>query len=106
MELDEITMKVFGEIASSEDPNIDVEIDYPSKYPDKMMPILDMKMKINSKNEVVHAFFRKPFCTMSSLLGCWLTMASASGQGVTDFRGARRGEPITHRQALSPSMSP
>ena len=60
MELDEITMKVFGEIASSVDPNIDVEIDYPSKYPDKMMPILDMKMTINSKNEVVHAFFRKP----------------------------------------------
>ena len=47
-------------ICSSIDPNIDVEVDYPSKYPDKMMSILDMKMKINSKNEVVHAFFRKP----------------------------------------------
>ena len=59
-EVDEITMKVFGEIANSVDPSIDIEIDYPSKYPDKMMPILDMKMATNNQNQVVHCFYRKP----------------------------------------------
>ena len=59
-EVDEITMKVFGEIANSVDPSIDIEVDYPSKYPDKMMPILDMKMAINNQNLVVHCFYRKP----------------------------------------------
>ena len=59
-EVDEITMRVFGEIANSIDPSIEVDVDYPSKHEDKMMPILDMKMTINSENEVVHCFYRKP----------------------------------------------
>ena len=59
-EVDEVTMRVFGEVANSIDPSIEVEIDYPSKYEDKMMPILDMKMAMNNKNEVVHCFYRKP----------------------------------------------
>ena len=59
-EVDEITMKVFGEIANSVEPNIEVEIDYPSKHDDKMMPILDMKMAINSEGEVEYMFHRKP----------------------------------------------
>ena len=59
-EVDEVTMRVFGEVANSIDPSIEVEIDYPSKYEDKMMPILDMKMAMNSKNEFVHCFYRKP----------------------------------------------
>ena len=59
-EEDEITMKVFGDIANSVDPNIEVEIDYPSKYDDKMMPILDMKMAINEEEEVKYMFHRKP----------------------------------------------
>ena len=42
------------------DPSIEVEVDYPSKYEDKMMSILDMKMKMNSTNEVVYCFHRKP----------------------------------------------
>ena len=53
-------MRVFGEVANSIDPSIEVEIDFPSKYEDKMMPILDMKMAMNSENEVVHCFYRKP----------------------------------------------
>ena len=59
-EEDEITMKVFGEIANSVEPNIEVEIDYPSRYEDKMMPILDMKMTINEEEEVKYMFHRKP----------------------------------------------
>ena len=57
---DEITMKVFGEIANSVEPNIEVEIDFPSKHDDKMMPILDMKMAINEELEIVYMFYRKP----------------------------------------------
>ena len=59
-DVDEITMTVFGEIANSVEPNIEVEVDYPSKHEDKMMPILDMKMAINSENEVKYMFYRKP----------------------------------------------
>ena len=59
-EVDEITMRVFGEIANTIDPSIEVEIDFPTKYEDKMMPILDMKMAMNSINEVVYCFHRKP----------------------------------------------
>ena len=59
-EVDEITMKVFGDIANTIDPSIEVEIDFPSKYQDGMMPILDMKMAMNSTNEVVYCYHRKP----------------------------------------------
>ena len=59
-EVDEITMAVFGEIANTIDQNIEVEIDYPSKYEDQMMPILDMKMSMNRQNEVVYMFHKKP----------------------------------------------
>ena len=59
-EVDKITMTLFGEIANSVEPNIEVEVDYPSKHEDNMMPILDMKMAINSENEVKYMFYRKP----------------------------------------------
>ena len=57
---DEITMNLFGEIANSVEPSIKVEIDFPSKYDDKMMPILDMKMAINEEQEIEYMFYRKP----------------------------------------------
>ena len=57
---DEITMILFGEIANSVEPSIKVEIDFPSKYDDKMMPILDMKMAINEEQEIEYMFYRKP----------------------------------------------
>ena len=59
-EVDEMTMKVFGDIANSIDPAIQVEIDYPSKNVDKMMPILDMKMAMDNNNLVKYKFYRKP----------------------------------------------
>ena len=43
-EVDEITLSVFGENANFKDPSIEVDTDYPSKYKEKMMPILDIKM--------------------------------------------------------------
>ena len=55
-----LTMILFGEIANSVEPSIKVEIDFPSKYDDKMMPILDMKMAINEEQEIEYMFYRKP----------------------------------------------
>ena len=59
-EVDELTMEVFKQVADSVDENIEVEVDFPSKNEDKMMPILDMKMKMNRDNQVVYKFYRKP----------------------------------------------
>ena len=67
-ELDEITMRVFGEVANAVDPNIEVEIDFPSKNADRMMPILDMKMSMNQQNEVVYMFYRKPQCNKFTMM--------------------------------------
>ena len=43
-EKDEMTMKVFGEVANVIDPDIEVEIDFPSQHPSKMLAILDMEI--------------------------------------------------------------
>ena len=59
-EVDELTMEVFKQVADSVDDDIEVEVDYPSKNEDKMMPILDMKMAMNSESQVVYKFYRKP----------------------------------------------
>ena len=59
-EADEVTMRIFGEIANSIDPAIQVEIDFPSKKADKMMPILDMQMAMDDNNLVKYKFYRKP----------------------------------------------
>ena len=58
-EKDEITMKVFGDVANSIDPDIEVEIDFPSKHPSKMLAILDMQMGMVG-NKVQYKFYRKP----------------------------------------------
>ena len=57
---DEITMMVFKEVADAIDEDIAVEVDFPSNYEDKKMPILDMKMAMNEDNKVVYKFYRKP----------------------------------------------
>ena len=67
-EVDKITMEVFGEVANSVDPDIEVEIDYPSKNEGRMMPILDMKMSMNQQNEVVYMFYRKPQCNKFTMM--------------------------------------
>ena len=52
-------MKVFGDVANSIDPDIEVEIDFPSKHPSKMLAILDMQMGMVG-NKVQYKFYRKP----------------------------------------------
>ena len=60
MLLHSCSLEVFKQIADSVDEDIEVEVDFPSKNEDKMMPILDMKMKMNNENQVVYKFYRKP----------------------------------------------
>ena len=59
-ESDARTLAVLRDIANSIDPAIQVEIDFPSKKPDKMMPILDMKMTMDNNNMVKYKFYRTP----------------------------------------------
>ena len=59
---DEMTMSVFADIANSVDPNMEVEVDFPSNYETKWMPILDMKMTMDTNNKVAYMFYRKPMC--------------------------------------------
>ena len=66
-EKDEITMKVFGEVANSIDPDIEVEIDFPSKHPSKMLAILDMEMGMLD-NKVQYKFYRKPMANKYTMM--------------------------------------
>jgi hypothetical protein len=65
---DDITMSVFGDIANTLDPDIDVEIDFPSNHADNMMPILDMKMAMDGNNRVVYKFYRKPMANKHTMM--------------------------------------
>ena len=66
-EKDETTMKVFGDIANSIDPDIDVEIDFPSQHPSKMLAILDMQMGMLN-NKVQYMFYRKPMANNYTMM--------------------------------------
>ena len=50
------------------DPNIEDEIDFPSKNADRLMPILVMKMSMNQQNEVVYMFYRKLQCNKFTMM--------------------------------------
>ena len=67
-EKDETTMKVFGDIANSIDPDIDVEIDFPSQHPSKMLAILDMQMGMLDNNKVQYMFYRKPMANKYTMM--------------------------------------
>ena len=67
-EKDETTMEVFRNIANSIDQNIEVEVDFPSKHEDKMMPILDMKMAIDTNNLVKYQFYKKPMANKYTMM--------------------------------------
>ena len=58
---------MFGEIANAVDPDIEVEIDFPSKHPSKMLPILDMEMGMN-ENKVQYMFYRKPMANKYTMM--------------------------------------
>ena len=74
-EKDDLTMAVFGEIANAIDPNIEVEIDFPSKHPSKMLAILDMEMCM-IKNKVHYMFYRQ------ELTGRVFKLRVGSGSGI------------------------
>ena len=66
-EKDELTMAVFGDIANSIDPDIQVEVDFPSKHPSKMLAILDMEMGMVA-NKVQYKFYRKPMANKYTMM--------------------------------------
>ena len=54
------TMNIIQEIANSIDENIKVTYDVPSLHYDGMVPILDVKAKVNSNGKIEHKFYKKP----------------------------------------------
>lgn len=53
-------MKIVQQIANSIDDMITMTIDYPSKYDDNKVPMLDIKAWMNEHNEVYYEFYGKP----------------------------------------------
>ena len=53
------TMRVLKEIANSIDPMIEFTVDMPSLHQDHKLPVLDLKVKMNSSNEIEYEFFKK-----------------------------------------------
>ena len=53
-------MKVFQKIANSLDENIQVTFDCPSLNEDNMVPVLDVKLRVNSNGYIEYSFYRKP----------------------------------------------
>ena len=49
--LDERTMELIRQVGDDIHPSIKLEIDYPSKHPDKKLPILDLKSLGRTKRE-------------------------------------------------------
>ena len=47
---------------------MEVEVDFPSNYETKWMPILDMKMTMDTNNKVAYMFYRKPMCNKYTIL--------------------------------------
>ena len=57
------TMSIIQEVANEIDDDIKITYDVPSKHSDKMVPILDLKVRINDEGYVEHVFYRKPMAT-------------------------------------------
>ena len=57
--LEKETMSVITEIANYVHPMIQFTSDVPSNHDDNLMPILDFKVNLNSKNEAFHEFYEK-----------------------------------------------
>ena len=69
-EKDEITMKLLQAIGNSIHFSIQVEIDYPSRYDDKKMPTLDLKLWVNQENnmcKILHEHYMKPMSSIAVL---------------------------------------
>ena len=57
---DRITMEVLQSVANEIHEMIQLTIDFPSNYPEKRMPILDMKVWIGSDSNIQYIFYEKP----------------------------------------------
>ena len=54
------TMKIIAEVANSIDENTKVTFDVPSNNKDLMVPILNVKVKLNKEGKIVFKFYKKP----------------------------------------------
>ena len=54
------TIERIKEVGNGIHESIQLEADYPSKYEDNKVPILDLKVWVNEENKVVHEYYMKP----------------------------------------------
>ena len=57
---EENTMRILQEIANSIDSMIEFTVDHPSKHHDNKLPVLDLKVSVNTSNVVDFEFYEKP----------------------------------------------
>ena len=59
---DKVTMEVVKTVANSIDDMIQMTVDFPSKYEDDKVPMLDVKVWLNEKdeNKIYYTFYEKP----------------------------------------------
>ncbi len=65
---DERTMKLMQSIAAHIHPSIRLTIDYPSKHPEKKVPMLDVKMwieELDNRRLLLYEHYEKPMATKS-----------------------------------------
>ena len=67
MEEDQRTMVLIRNIANSIHPMLQFEEDFCSRYPDKKLPILDLKCWLDQSNELWHEHYEKPVATRKVL---------------------------------------
>ena len=59
------TIERIKEVGNGIHGSIQLEADYPSKYEDNKVPILDLKVWVNEENNVVHEYYMKPVSSKS-----------------------------------------
>ena len=57
--------KKIRELGDSIHESIQLEADYPAKYPDKKVPILDIKVWVDLEGKVMHEYYCKPVASKS-----------------------------------------
>ena len=62
---EEVIAAELKEIANNLVPGIEMEEDLPSRYPDKKLPILDMKVWLNESGQVKYQHYEKPVASKS-----------------------------------------
>ena len=67
MPSDERTMKLLQSVANSIHPSIRMTIDYPSRYAEGKVPMLNVKMwmkEVNGRRLILYEHYEKPMTTM------------------------------------------